>query len=53
METKKVKARGLTPAFYMDHKSTAQTFHADRRKVDEPRFAIGFSSGKKTPVRKK
>ena len=58
METKKIipgevsKARGLVPAFYMDHKSTAPTFHHDRRKfVDEPRFAKD-SSGKKKSVRK-
>ena len=59
METKKIilgevsKARGSVPAFYMDHKSTAPTFHHDRRKVDEPRFTKDFSSGKKKSVRGK
>ena len=58
METKKIipgevsKARGSVPAFYMDHKSTAPTFHHDRRKVDEPRFAKD-SSGKEKSVREK
>ena len=57
METKKIipgevsKARGSVPAFYMDHKSTAPTFHHDRRKVDEPRFTKDISSGKKKSVR--
>ena len=57
METKKIipgevsKARGSVPAFYRDHKSTAPTFHHDRRKVDEPRFAKD-SSGKKKSGRK-
>ena len=56
METKKIipgevsKARGSVPAFYRDHKSTAPTFHHDRRKVDEPRFTKD-SSGKKKSVR--
>ena len=53
METKKIipgevsKARGSVPAFYRDHKSTAPTFHHDRRKVDEPRFAKDSSRNKK------